>query len=83
MYFMCARVYFNDETLCQQFPDIIDGQSGFAGGKCVATISKKRFKVTSSFSFESISTFSGKALCLGKVALLQKEVEPFITVIRE
>ena len=42
----------------------------------------KRFGVTSSFSFESIDNLSGKALCLGRVALLQNEVEPFITVIR-
>ncbi|MGG3622313.1 DUF1259 domain-containing protein [Bacillus gobiensis] len=82
----------NEETLCNKFADIIGGQPGFAGGKCVATISRneiratileKRFEVTSSFSFESISKFSGKALCLGRIALLQDEVEPFITVIRD
>ncbi|PEA56074.1 cytoplasmic protein [Bacillus pseudomycoides] len=81
----------NEETLCHKFAKIIGGQSGFSGGKCVATISRdqisatileKRFGVTSSFSFESINNLSGKALCLGRVALLQNEVEPFITVIR-
>ncbi|WP_416825490.1 DUF1259 domain-containing protein [Ectobacillus polymachus] len=81
----------NEETLCREFARIIGGQSGFAGGKCVATISRdqisatilgKRFGVTSSFSFESINNLKGKALCLGRVALLQNEVEPFITAIR-
>ena len=52
----------NDELICQQFARIIGGQEGFAGGKCVATINRneiratilgKRFRVTSSFSFES------------------------------
>ncbi|MGG2016123.1 DUF1259 domain-containing protein [Bacillus sp. S10(2024)] len=80
----------NEETLCNKFAKIIGGQSGFAGGKCVATIARdqisatilgKRFGVTSSFSFESIDNLSGQALCLGRVALLQNEVEPFITVI--
>ncbi|MGG0238786.1 DUF1259 domain-containing protein [Bacillus rhizoplanae] len=82
----------NEETLCRKFAKIIGGQAGFAGGKCVATISRdeinatilgKRFGVTSSFSFESINNSSGEALCLGRVALLQNEVEPFITVIRD
>ncbi|WP_440603470.1 DUF1259 domain-containing protein [Bacillus sp. GB_SG_008] len=82
----------NEETLCRKFAKIIGGQSGFAGGKCVATISRdeinatilgKRFGVTSSFSFESINNSNGEALCLGRVALLQNEVEPFITVIRD
>jgi hypothetical protein len=39
--------------------------------------------VTSSFSFESLNKFSGTALCLGRVALLQREVEPFISAILE
>jgi hypothetical protein len=82
----------NEETLCREFAKIIGGQSGFAGGKCVATIARdqiratilgERFGVTSSFSFESLNPFSGTALCLGRVALLQGEVEPFITAIRE
>jgi hypothetical protein len=79
-----------DESLCRQFAKIIGAQSGFAGGKCVATIMRdqiratilgKRFGVTSSFSFESKNK-SGRALCLGRVALLQKEVDRFISVIR-
>lgn len=82
----------NEGALCRTFAKIIGGQSGFAGGKCVATIARdqirakilgKRFGVTSSFSFESIDKLSGKALCLGRIALLQNEVEPFITVIRK
>lgn len=81
----------NNEALCRQFAKIIDGQPGFAGGKCVATISQdqiratilgKRFRVTSSFSFESRNRRSGKALCLGRIALLQKGVDRFISVLR-
>jgi hypothetical protein len=81
-----------EKTLCRQFAKVIGGQPGFAGGKCVATLSRnqmnaiilsKRFTVTSSFSFESFNRKSGKALCLGRIALLPKEVEPFVSVIRE
>ncbi|MFE7062148.1 DUF1259 domain-containing protein [Sutcliffiella sp. NPDC057660] len=80
----------NDELVCQEFARIIGGQEGFAGGKCVATISRneihatilgERFGVTSSFSFESIDSQTGRALCLGRVALLQKEVENFVASI--
>ncbi|GGA34721.1 DUF1259 domain-containing protein [Psychrobacillus lasiicapitis] len=79
----------NDELICKEFARIIGGQEGFAGGKCVATINRneihakilgKRFRVTSSFSFESRDN-RGQALCLGRVALLQKEVDSFVTSI--
>ncbi|MCM3677152.1 DUF1259 domain-containing protein [Peribacillus simplex] len=80
----------NDELICQEFARIIGGQEGFAGGKCVTTINRneikakisgKRFRVTSSFSFESRDNKTGRALCLGRVALLQKEVENFVASI--
>ncbi|MCA0757003.1 DUF1259 domain-containing protein [Paenibacillus sp. N4] len=79
-------------TLCEKFSRIIGGQSGFAGGKCVSTINRdeikskilgKRFRVTSSFSFESLNVSTGKALCLGRAALLQREVNPFLTALRK
>ncbi|MFE4705700.1 DUF1259 domain-containing protein [Peribacillus simplex] len=79
----------NDELICQKFARIIGGQEGFAGGKCVTTINRndikakilgKRFRVTSSFSFESRDK-TGRALCLGRVALLQSEVENFVALI--
>ncbi len=78
---MIKGMAFNDELICQQFARIIGGQEGFAGGKCVATINRdeiratilgKRFRVTTSFSFESRDNKTGRALCLGRVALLQK-----------
>ncbi|MCC3648907.1 MAG: DUF1259 domain-containing protein [Bacillota bacterium] len=80
----------NEEALCQQFARTIGGQEGFAGGKCVATINRdelevtimgKPFSVTTSFSFESMDARSGRALCLGRVALLQKEVDGFAAAI--
>ncbi|QYF83897.1 DUF1259 domain-containing protein [Brevibacterium sp. PAMC21349] len=80
----------NDELICQKFARIIGGQAGFAGGKCVATINRneikvkilgKRFRVTPSFSYESRDNQTGRALCLGRVALLQKEVENFVSSI--
>lgn len=82
----------DDKCLCRKFARIIDGQPGFAGGKCVATISRnqlnstilgKRFRVTSSFSFESRNRATGKALCLGRVALLQRETQGFISALRK
>ncbi|MED3550335.1 DUF1259 domain-containing protein [Cytobacillus praedii] len=80
----------NDQLICQEFARIIGGQEGFAGGKCVATINRneikaiilgKRFRVTSSFSFESRNNRTGRALCLGRVALLQNEVDNFVASI--
>jgi len=80
----------NDELICKEFARIIGGQEGFAGGKCVATINRneipaiilgKRFRVTSSFSFESKDNQTKQALCLGRVALLQNEVEQFVASI--
>lgn len=80
----------SDQFICNEFARIIGGQEGFAGGKCVATISRnnvsalilgKRFRVTSSFSFESRDPLTGRALCLGRVALLEQEVEKFVASI--
>lgn len=82
----------NNRTLCEQFSRIIGGQSGFAGGKCVSTISRneikanilgKRFRVTSSFSFESVNRKTGRGLCVGRAVFLQKEVNRFILDIRK
>lgn len=82
----------NNESICQQFARMIGGQEGFAGGKCVATINRneifvtileKRFRVTTSFSYESRDNKTGRALCLGRVALLQKEVDRFVAAIIE
>lgn len=81
----------NNGSLCERFSTIVGGQSGFAGGKCVSTINRneirgtilgKRFQVTSSFSFESLNEGTGKALCLGRAAFLEKEVNRFIKAIR-
>lgn len=81
----------NNGSLCNKFSAIIGGEAGFAGGKCVSTITRdiratilrKPFRVTSSFSFESLNHKTGKALCLGRAAFLQKEVNTFISAIRE
>jgi Domain of Unknown Function (DUF1259) len=79
----------NEELICEEFARIIGGQAGLAGGKCVATITRdeikatimgKRFRVTTSFSYESKDS-CGRALCLGRVALLQKEVSGFVGAI--
>jgi hypothetical protein len=45
-----------------------------------ATILGKRFRVTTSFSFES-RDISVRALCLGRIALLEKEVGGFVAAI--
>ncbi|WP_160039682.1 MULTISPECIES: DUF1259 domain-containing protein [Paenibacillus] len=81
----------SSRSLCGQFSRIIGGQPGFAGGKCVSTINLnqikatilgERFRVTSSFSFESFNKRTGRALCLGRAAFLEKEVNLFIAAIR-
>lgn len=81
----------NNGSLCNKFSAIIGGEAGFAGGKCVSTITRdiratilrKPFRATSSFSFESLNHKTGKALCLGRAVFLQKEVNTFISAIRE
>ncbi len=79
----------NDESICKMFAKIIGGQEGFDGGKCMVTIIrddinvtilKKRFRVTTSFSFKSRDN-SGRALCLGRRVLLQKEVGGFVAAL--
>ncbi|MCG7408973.1 DUF1259 domain-containing protein [Paenibacillus sp. ACRRX] len=81
----------NNGSICERFSRIIGGQPGFAGGKCVSTINRnqiratilgKRFSVTSSFSFESLNKRTGRALCLGRAAFLEKEVNKIVTAIR-
>lgn len=82
----------NTGSLCVRFSRIIRGTPGFAGGKCVSTINRneiratilrKRFRVTSSFSFESLNERNGRALCLGRAAFLEKEVNKFIAAVRD
>ncbi|MCQ6561598.1 DUF1259 domain-containing protein [Paenibacillus mendelii] len=82
----------HNDSLCEQFSRIIGGIPGFAGGKCVSTINRnqiratilgKRFSVTSSFSFESLHARTGRALCVGRAAFLQKEINTFLTAIRK
>ena len=48
--------------------------------KIKATILGKRFRITNSSSFKSRDNNTGRALCLGRVALLQK-VNRFIATI--
>lgn len=79
---MIEGMVFNEEPISQQLARIISGQEGFVGGKCVATINQhkikatilgKRFRITNSSSFKSRDNNNGRALCLGRVALLQKK----------
>ena len=79
---MIEGMVFNEEPISQQLARIISGQEGFVGGKCVATINQhkikatilgKRFRITNSSSFKSRDNNTGRALCLGRVALLQKK----------
>ncbi|KAA9019560.1 DUF1259 domain-containing protein [Niallia endozanthoxylica] len=81
--------------LCEQFAKILDATPSVINGVCTATRSRTNIHpvvlgrraesfmfVPQAFSFESIDS-RGKALCLGETVILQEEVNPFISVLRD
>ncbi|MBM7607345.1 hypothetical protein JOD29_000582 [Lysinibacillus composti] len=81
--------------LCQEFARILDATPSVINGVCTATRSRTNIKpivlgrpaesfmfVPQAFSFENIDRH-GKALCLGETVILEDEVNPFISVLRD
>lgn len=81
--------------LCQEFAEILDATPSVINGVCTATRSRTNIRpivlgrraesfmfVPQAFSFESMDS-RGRALCLGETVILQEEVNPFISVLRE
>lgn len=82
--------------LCDEFNDILDGtMHTFENGICTVMRSRTNIKpvvlgrpgrsfllIPQMFSFESM-TKDGRALCSGETVILQKEINPFISVLRK
>jgi len=82
-------------SLCTRFADILGGTSEVANGVCTVTrvrsnlqplIQGKRTRsvlaIAAFFSFEDLDS-RGNALNLGETVILQEEINPFITALRQ
>ncbi len=82
-------------SLCREFARILDAVPSVINGVCTATKFRSNLHpvvlgrraesfmfVPQAFSFENIDR-EGRALCLGETVLLQEEVNPFISRLRE
>lgn len=81
--------------LCQKFARILDATPAVINGVCTATRSRTNFRPTvlgrpatsfmfvpQAYSFENMDR-KGRALCLGETVLLEEEVNPFMSRLRE
>jgi len=82
-------------SLCEEFAQILDSTAGVINGVCIATRSRTNFHpivlgrpaesfmfVPQAFSFENMDR-RGRALCLGETVLLQEEINPFMSELRQ
>ncbi len=89
------RVDPRAEELCDEFSHILGGMHTFENGVCTVMKSRTNLDVSilgrrtrsflvipQMFTFESL-TPDGKALCSGETVILQKELNPFISRLRE
>ncbi|MBS4178450.1 DUF1259 domain-containing protein [Lederbergia citrea] len=85
----------NQSKLCRGFANILGSTPSIINGVCTATRSRTNFHpivlgrkaesfmfVPQAFSFENMNR-EGRALCLGETVLLQEEVNPFMSKLRE
>lgn len=83
------------EELCEKFSRILGGMHTFENGVCMVMRSRNNIKPTvlgrrgrsfllvpQMFNFESLSS-DGRALCSGETVILQEELNPFISKLRE
>ncbi|MMZ56213.1 hypothetical protein D1872_180970 [compost metagenome] len=81
--------------LCMRFAQIFGGQAQVINGVCTATKSRTNINVRilgrnsrsfltipAAISFESVGR-DGRALCLGETVILTREINPFISRLRE
>jgi hypothetical protein len=81
--------------LCKEFANILGAVPGVINGVCIATKSRTNIHpvvlgrraesfmfVPQAFSFENTDR-EGKALCLGETVILQEEINPFLSCLRE
>jgi hypothetical protein len=83
------------DKLCMEFARILDATPSIINGVCTATKSRSNIRpivlgrransfmfVPQAFSFENIDS-NGEALCLGETVILEEEINPFISRLRE
>jgi hypothetical protein len=83
------------EELCEEFHDILGGMGTFEDGVCMVMNSRTNIMarilgrrtrsflaLPQMFVFESLSS-DGRALCSGETVILQEELNPFISILRE
>lgn len=83
------------DALCQDFAEILGATPSVINGVCTATKSRTNIHpvvlgrraesfmfVPQAFSFENMDQ-DGRALCLGETVILQNEINPFISSLRE
>jgi len=83
------------EELCEEFHRILGGMHTFENGICMIMRSRTNIMpeilgrrtrsflaIPQMFTFESL-TLSGRALCSGETVILQEEINPFISKLRE
>ncbi|MBB6447430.1 DUF1259 domain-containing protein [Bacillus benzoevorans] len=81
--------------LCQEFARILNSTPAVINGVCTATRSRTDLQpivlgrraesfmfVPQAFSFEGVDS-EGRALCLGETVILQEEINPFISRLRQ
>lgn len=81
--------------LCQEFSRILNATPSVINGVCTATRFRRNLHpivlgrraesfmfVPQAFSFENVDS-EGRALCLGETVILQEEINPFISILRE
>jgi hypothetical protein len=82
-------------SLCNEFARILGSTPGVVNGVCLATRSRTNLHpivlgrraesfmfVPQAFSFENLDR-EGKGLCLGETVILQEEINPFMSRLRE
>jgi hypothetical protein len=83
------------EELCEEFHEILGGMQTFENGVCIVMDSRTNIMarvlgirsrsflvIPQMFAFESLSS-DGRALCSGETVILQDELNPFISRLRE
>ncbi|MCP3740332.1 DUF1259 domain-containing protein [Rossellomorea sp. BNER] len=85
----------NPSDLCNEFAEILDSTASVVNDVCLATRSRTNIHpvvlnrkaesfmfIPQAFSFENMDS-KGRALCLGETVILQEEINPFLSKLRD
>jgi hypothetical protein len=89
------RMEMEPSTVCKEFARILGSKPGVVNNVCLATRSRTNIHpvvlgrkaesfmfLPQAFSYENMDN-EGKALCLGETVILQEEINPFMSKLRE